>query len=256
MQATRRRTADETRELLLGVGVELMLQRGASAGVQHIRLQEVLRHAGLTTGAAYRIWADQTEFQCELAVRLVRLRLNDPDAVATAAIEEAVRAGAVFDEVVRLAALSHVASIERLSHPESSDARLFLIDLALRASSASAPDLLAASQERHAESVARFVGFYSALADRYGMRMRAPYSMEQFAEAMAALGEGFALRASEGLAHPHLVLEVPGAGSDWTLFAIAVRGLVREFLEPDPGSAAHSGAGGTAPPAPDDADQA
>ena len=50
-----RRTGDETRALLLRVGMQLLLERGVSAGVQHIRLQDVLRHAGLTTGAAYRL---------------------------------------------------------------------------------------------------------------------------------------------------------------------------------------------------------
>lgn len=48
------------------------------AGVQHIRLQDVLRHAGLTTGAAYRLWADQSDYQRDLAVSMVRLRLSEP----------------------------------------------------------------------------------------------------------------------------------------------------------------------------------
>ena len=38
-----RRTGDETRALLLRVGMQMLLERGVSAGVQHIRLQEVLR---------------------------------------------------------------------------------------------------------------------------------------------------------------------------------------------------------------------
>lgn len=228
MRATRRRSADETREVLLDAGVGMMLQRGASAGVQHIRLQEVLRRVGLTTGAAYRLWADQTEYQRDLAVRMVRLRLNQPDAVAAAAIDDLIAADAPFDEVLRVAALSHVASLERLGRRDSADSRLFLIDLALRATADSCPELQAASQERHAESIERFTAFYRGLMLRYGRRMREPYSLGQFAEAMAALGEGFALRASEGLPHPRLS-GVRGSDREWTLFAVATRALVEEF---------------------------
>ena len=43
-----RRTGDETRALLLRVGMQLLLERGVSAGVQHIRLQDVLRHAAVS----------------------------------------------------------------------------------------------------------------------------------------------------------------------------------------------------------------
>lgn len=38
--------------------------------MQHIRLQEVLRRAGLTTGAAYRLWAKQNDYR-DLAVAMV-----------------------------------------------------------------------------------------------------------------------------------------------------------------------------------------
>src|SRR5690606_4054701 len=62
-----RRTAAETRQLLLDTGVEMLYETGISPPVAHIRLQNVLRRAGLTTGAAYRIWANQEDFQLDLA---------------------------------------------------------------------------------------------------------------------------------------------------------------------------------------------
>ncbi len=94
-----RRTGDETRALLLRVGMQMLLERGVSAGVQHIRLQEVLRRAGLTTGAAYRLWADQNDYQRDLAVSMVRLRLRtSPTAYAREAVEKLVAEGADGDD--------------------------------------------------------------------------------------------------------------------------------------------------------------
>ena len=82
-----RRTAEDTRRLILEAGLQMLLERGATAGVQHIRLQEVLRSVGLTTGAAYRIWTDQTDFHRDLAVEMVGLRFAPPVTSASVAIQ-------------------------------------------------------------------------------------------------------------------------------------------------------------------------
>lgn len=51
--------------------MEMLLERGVSAGVGHIRLQEVVRRAQLTTGAAYRLWADQDDFHRDLGPAII-----------------------------------------------------------------------------------------------------------------------------------------------------------------------------------------
>ena len=231
-----RRTADQTRRLILDAALRLLLERGASAGVQHIRLQEVLRTVGLTTGAAYRIWSDQDEFHRDLAVDLMRVRFSTPTASATAAIADVVENGGSFDDVVRAGARDHVeyaAQFHRV--PESRDAHVFITALALRTASASSPELRTAAAARHEESIDAFCRFYSELMVRFGRRMRRPFTVRDLAEAMAALGEGFAVRAAEGLEHP--VVRV-GDGDEsypgeWTLFGIAARGLVDTFTVPD-----------------------
>jgi hypothetical protein len=68
--------------------------------------------------------------------------------------------------------------------------------------------------------------------DSYGLRMKAPLTIEDFTEAMAAMGEGFAVRALEGIDHPTYDAD---AGAEipegrWTLFALGVRALVNEFM--------------------------
>jgi AcrR family transcriptional regulator len=165
-----RRTADETRTLILEAAIQLLLERGVTAGVQHVRLQEVLRTVGLTTGAAYRIWNDQDDFHRDLAVAMVGVRFAPP---VTSAV-------------------------------------------------------------RHRESIDAFAEFYGALLQHYRRRMREPLTIVDFTEAMAALGEGFAIRAAEGLNHPMYDIpdgaEVPSG--EWTLFGISILGMIEGFTVP------------------------
>lgn len=245
-----RRSAEETRRLIMDAALQLLLERGATAGVQHIRLQEVLRSVGLTSGAAYRIWADQDEFHRELAVEMVQLRFGPPVASATRAIEDVLESGGTMDDVIRAATLDHVRYAARFHlEPESRDSHAFITALALRTAAGAWPELRVAGVARHRESVAAFAEFYGEMISRYGYRMREPFTVIDFAEAMAALGEGFAVRAAEGLDHPMYEIDedhdVPEG--DWSLFGIAARGLVTAFMvkgegmspgRPDPNQAA------------------
>ncbi|MFT4220939.1 MAG: hypothetical protein QM611_10520 [Microbacterium sp.] len=243
-----RRTAEETRRLILDAGLQLLLERGASAGVQHIRLQEVLRGVGLTTGAAYRIWADQTDFHRDLAIEMMRLRFDSPASSAIAAVAGALDGDGTIDDAIRAAALDHVIYAAQFHlRPESRDSHAFITALALRTAAGAWPELREASAERHEESIADFCRFYTAMMDRFGYRMRRPFTVRDFAEAMAALGEGFAVRAAEGLDHPMLEIaeDDESAPGQWTLFGIAARGLVDTFMVRDsPSADGSSGPGG------------
>lgn len=214
----------------------MLFERGAAIGVEHIRLQEVLRRAGLTTGAAYRLWADQTEYQHDLALAMLRLRFADPIENATAAVEQLMEDGADVDTIIRAASGTHALDSERRGEGRGSrDTEAFLLALALRASGATTPELRAASRERHEESVEGFSRFYERLMKAYGYRMKTPYTVRDFTEAMAALGEGFAIHALEGIEHPRLDIAVDDEAPTgrWSLFGLAVRALAAGFMTRD-----------------------
>ena len=230
-----RRSAEDTRRLILEAALRLLLERGAIAGVHHIRLQEVLRSVGLTTGAAYRIWADQNEFHRDLAVEMVGLRFAPPVSSASAAIREVLAAGGSIEDVARTAAQDHVDYTAKFHlDPESRASHAFITALALRTAAGSWPELRVASAERHRGSIDAFAEFYGALLQRFDRRIREPLTILDFTEAMAALGEGFAIRAAEGLGHP--TYDIPAHGElpsgRWTLFGIAIQGLLTSFTIP------------------------
>lgn len=229
-----RRTAEDTRRLIIDAGLQLLLERGATAGVQHIRLQEVLRSVGLTTGAAYRIWADQTDFHRDLAIEMVRLRITSPTASAETAI--AVEGDGEMDDMIRALTADHVRYASQFhTDPDSRASHAFITALSLRTAAGAWPELREAGAERHEESIQAFTDLYAAVMVRYGYRMRSPYTVRDFAEAMAALGEGFAVRAAEGLDHPMFEIgeDDDGPTGNWTLFGISARGLVEVFMVRD-----------------------
>ncbi|MFC6325573.1 hypothetical protein ACFQZV_01330 [Microbacterium koreense] len=230
-----RRSADDTRLLIMGAALRMLLERGATAGVQHIRLQEVLRSVGLTTGAAYRIWPDQDAFHRDLAIEMMRLRFAPPADSASRAIREAIAGDGSMDDVVRLAAQDHVSYAARFHlEPESRDSHAFITALALRTAAGAWPELREAAAERHRESIDSFAAFYGELIAHFGYRVRDPFTITDFAEAMAALGEGFAIRAAQGLDHPTYEFSPDGGPKqEWTLFGVAIRGLASAFLEPE-----------------------
>lgn len=231
-----RRTGEQTRALLLRAGMEMLLERGVSAGVQHIRLQDVLRRAGLTTGAAYRLWSDQAEYHRELAVAMMRMRVSGPADAMRAQIDELIAAGATGEEIIREAALAHVRGAELLTEDarDLREAQSFRVALALRTAADTWPELTRASHERHRESIQAFTGLYQYVIDAYGMRLREGLTIDDFAEAMAAMAEGFAIRSLERLPHP--TFRMTGRDGtpegDWTLLGLTVRALVDSFMVP------------------------
>lgn len=229
-----RRSGEQTRSLLIETGIAMLLERGATAGVSHIRLQEVVRRAGLTTGAAYRLWADQDAFHHDLAVSAAGWRGDDPSDVTLSRIRGLVDRHVPMMEIVRQGALAHVESFEQGDRERAGTSRTFLVALALRATSATWDDLRTASSSRHADSISRFAELYGQMMRAYGMRMRPNLTLHQFTLAMAALGEGFALQAIQGVSHPRVLRPVPeGVGEKWTLFGVSVWALVESYMVPE-----------------------
>lgn len=221
-----RRTLAETRALLLATGVRQLHERGLFVAVTHIRLSDVAKAADLTTGAAYRVWERQEDFHRDLAIAAIRYSDADSIRATVERIYQVVEAKAPLAEVLRIGAMAHL----HVNSPQDP----FLIALSLRTLTGGVPALAEAAQQRHAESVASFEALYQALLDRYHRRMRRPFGIEALSHALAALAEGFAMQAMNGLEHPTYELDdvAPGVGREWSLLAVAVEGLVERLTQP------------------------
>lgn len=225
-----RNRAEDTRRLLITIGLRLLHERGPSAAVGHIRLSSVLRRAGLTTGAAYRIWEDQTAYQRDLALEAVRFRgSGSNEGTVAAVVPELLDPAGTWYEAIRLGAEANLRS-----YPEDV---AFLTSLAIRASSYNDPELLEAGLQRHAEALTSYSELYDTVLRWSGRRVRAGFTLHDLAAAMAAISEGFGLQNAAGVPHERLRLDgsADGPGErEWSLLAVCAVAVCEQLTEPDP----------------------
>jgi hypothetical protein len=87
------------------------------------------------------------------------------------------------------------------------------------------------------QSVTRFWSAnFIALIGVLGLRVRNPWSMDQFSMAAIAFAEGCALRQLTSGRTEMIIRPTGPDGGDqeWSLFAVGLEALVHQFLEPDP----------------------
>ncbi|MCA0296811.1 MAG: hypothetical protein LCH96_16150 [Actinobacteria bacterium] len=225
-----RHSAEDTRRLLIAIGLQLLHERGPSAVVAHIRLSSVLRRAGLTTGAAYRIWEDQTAYQRDLALEAIRYREKVSNEATVAKVVPAMLdASQPWQEAIRRG-----SEVNLRSYPEDI---AFLTSLAIRASSYSDPVLLEAGRRRHDEALASYSEVYSAVLAWSGRRLRAGFTLHDLAAALAAIAEGFGIQNAAGVPHERLALDATASGPgdvDWSLLAVCTVAVSEQLTEPDP----------------------
>ncbi|WP_030661832.1 hypothetical protein [Streptomyces cellulosae] len=195
-----------------------------SGPVAHIRVQDVVRAASveegapLTTGALYNIWPTQKAYQIDLMFHLLREGAYPSAEHLLRLAGELFAERLPFDEIgARLADESFRIEV---GTPVTRAASLF----SALAGIPSIRDALRASHERLVELS---IPLYTQLLTYGGLRIRAPYTLEQLAVVLGAL--------SGGLQHAYGVVpeqfEVPeGAPS---IVAAACRGAFRAFCEPD-----------------------
>ena len=230
-----RRTLDQTREMLIDVGIRLLHERRVSVSVTHVRLSDVVAEAGLTTGAAYRCWENQAAFHRDLAVAAAKWRDRASVAETVEAIESLVADKGPIPEMLRAGAEANL-----YRYPDHTS---FLTTIALRTCAPADPAVAEAGREHLTTAVDSFSDLYGALLVHYGRRMRSPYTVRDLATVLAALSEGFALQAVTGEPHPRVERhDVPeGVGTDWSLFGCAAEAVVERFTEPDPDAAPPNG---------------
>ncbi len=224
-----RRSAEQTRQLLLDTAVQILHEKGPAAGVLHVRLSDVVARAGLTTGAAYRLWDDQQDFHDALAVAAMRWRDRSMLARTTNAAFAVVAQGGRLEDLLRAAGAANVQAL-----PADNG---IMTTLALRAAAYNQPSLLHASAERSQDMTASFGALYRELLRTYRLRMCAPFTLEHLSAGMSALVDGFGVQTACGELHPEVVLE----DGRWTLLGVCLTALVRHMTEPDAPVAAADG---------------
>lgn len=235
-----RRSADETRRLMLRAGTRLATTRlreadehAAARALAHIRLTEVakvateleredgLERGAITTGAIYQFWSTQAAFQADLMVHvLTEEPLPESDRLAARTLELIAAGGPVEQILAELALMAY--RIARTN--EVYDLSLLFVPYA---DFPRVGDALRTSYQEQARS-ARPI--YQALLMTGGLRVRAPWTLDQMMSAISSLHDGYRIQDRVGSVDG-------GSERGEQVLAEATVAIFRAFTEPDPGDA-------------------
>ncbi len=241
-----RRSAQETREVLIEHGLAALRDHGLSIGLDAVTLERAHVESDLPRSSAYAAWPStvgrtpQQEYQREVLRRAIRERLSDVQSTASTgeAVLDALVPGATPVEnlraVVRVACEANFAI-----GVESQVWRLVMALQALVGSQtesnhdAELAEWLSATEvELRATSIE---SIYRPLSELAGFEPRPEYgerAWDLVAIGAGALAEGLVARNRLSGASKHLT-EVDRNGESWTLLGLGVEALLRQFFTID-----------------------
>ena len=79
-----------------------------------------------------------------------------------------------------------------------------------------------------------YAALYDDIAKLYGVRIREPFTMTEFATCAFALNEGIGSRVTTGFRRRDIMRRTGRHGEEenWTLFAVGLEALTQQFFEP------------------------
>lgn len=199
-----RRSAEATRELMLRAGEKLAIDRlatadedAASRALAHIRLTEVAQvateleasergHNGrITTGAIYQFWPSQAAFQADLMVHiLTESPLPVQDRLASRALELIAAGTAVEEVLAELADLAYSVARNTVSY----DLSLLFVPYSRL------PRVGEALHSVYRDQADASRPIYQALLSAGGLKVRAPWQLEDMMTAISALHDGYRIQ--------------------------------------------------------------
>lgn len=249
-RARRPRLSDEeTQQRMLSVAAEAVARTGLTVSLDHIRLEDVIREAGVARSAVYRRWPYKDAFLGDLLLELARAQTpmaTTGSVEAAAAVRRVVRAR--LDEMgTQEGRLRVMADVVRETTDQDfrhiTGSRQWQTYLALTVTFAGLPagelreEVGTALAESERTFTARIAHSHRTVAGLLGMRLRHPdVGFDDIAHLANAVMRGLMVKAQAlpELAQRHTRAEIGGVDGDWSLPALGLAGVALTYLEPDP----------------------
>jgi hypothetical protein len=245
-----RRSRDELRRTLLEEGRAILMEEGLDAGSSNLTFKRVFERVEEKTGTRVtnasvikRVWENQADFQADVLVSIARDEARPEVGGAVTAIAGLLGDLDLSSPESRAQALGQVCRVgggaTTVALAESTNWPLWISVVAM-ATATTTPEqqqrIKAALSEGY-RSVSKFWSEnFAVLTELLGLRIRRPFTLEQFTMAAIAYSEGCSLRQRTS-DHIELVMRPSGPDGqeqEWSLFAVGLEGLVHQFFEPDP----------------------
>jgi hypothetical protein len=246
-----RHDREELRELLLDTGRIILREEGLGTGVEALNFKRVFDRVETKTGIRLtnasvirRVWENQTDFQTDVLVTIALDESEDEIDFALEAVKPTlatVDLGTPQSRKQMLRELCRVGgALNARAVRQSRNWPLWIGVWALVASGEPLDRLKkveAALLSGYDAFTERIEAIYGAMTAFLGFRLREQFTLRHFVIAANSLGQGFGLRDrvddsfTEGIFRP---TGPHGDDQEWTLFAVALEGLVEQFFEIDP----------------------
>ncbi len=242
-----RRSREETRARMLEVGILVVRDKGFGAlSFKNVFERLEKEHGIRLTNASVigRIWKNLAEYRADLLVAIA-LEENETevertfDAVAPFIAELDRSTPAAREAAMReLCRLGGAANLEIMRQSDNWPLWINAWD------AVNSNDELGYRERIRTALVTGYNAFndriedvYRTVADLLGFRLRDSLTLRQFTIAVDAVGQGCGLRDRFDASHMSGILRPTGPAGEiqeWTLFGIAMDGLVKQFFELDP----------------------
>ena len=243
-----KRPKHHLRAAVLAAGHELLIERGLEGGATSVSLHAAIARAAdnlgerVTPASVYgRIWESQSSFQNDVLLTAARGYPAGEEAPTADAAFRVISAADRSTPAARKAALHEVWCVAGSVHVGVLEAsrswQLWVGVWALTVSTPSTADdevLGPALRQGDESATGALRDLLAGIIDSLGHRARSPFTVDDFAVAVACLAEGFALRERFGGKQRMVTLPVGEVAMSWTPFAAALRALASDYLEPVP----------------------
>jgi hypothetical protein len=246
-----RHNRDEVRDLLLQTGRTILIEEGLGTGAEVLTFKRVFDRVEHDTGIRLtnasvirRLWENLADFQADVLVELAQDENQDEFNRTVGAVDPVLSAVDLSSPETRDRALRELCRVGGAANVNAvRQSSYWPVSIAVWALAAFDEPLehrkriemaLVAGYDAFTDRIA---GVYAALAALLGYRLREQFTLHQFAIAADALGQGCGLRDRVDQSKMEGIVRKSGPdgeAQEWTLFAVAFEGLVRQFFEIDP----------------------
>ena len=236
--------------MLLEEGRHVLLEDGLGPNASNLTFKKVFERVEAKTGVRItnasvirRVWDNQSEYQADVLASIAQDDSRDEVENGADAIVVALEHLDLSTPEARLHALREVCRVggnaTNAAIHESPNWPLW-ISVVSMATATATPD----QQQRI--RLALMDGYKSVYEDRtkifealipvFGMRLRPPWSVEQFTVAVTAFSEGCSIRqhVTGQIEIVHRPTGPDGEDQEWSLLAVGIEALVHQYFEPDP----------------------
>lgn len=247
-QYSARRSAAETRQLMLNAAVKDVEQHGLPLDFGSISLEHLIRASGAPRSTVFRIWPDRTAFVADFITSLFTTESGMDgtgfDEQTFVVMHEVISRNAhrmdtqqgrdeVLRELIRESLARNIAA--------TISSQPWHVYRAIFTAINSAPDAPETKQIREAlhamdeRFLSRMEEIYAELTSVFHRRFRAGLSVRDFAILAAAIVEGLADRQAlnaDEINRPRAISHDSLPPENWHIGALAIYGIVLEFTEP------------------------